>query len=155
MDWFIWQITCEYREQEWPMYGTLRYTNTDQRIFMWLYGFKEPDSMLARWLKNLGQFQIEIKHEAGKKAPHANCLSKVPTITDVVINKSVLGFNFNNFLKSLPIIYKCKPRFFVQKHPLKIQMQAQVFFAQKHPSKHKSLKPSNFSNATNSQFLRR
>ena len=29
--------------------------------------------MIARWLEKLGQFQLEMKYEAGKKTPHADC----------------------------------------------------------------------------------
>ena len=51
---------------------------TDHRALTWLYSFKEPDGLLARWIEKLGQFDFEIKHEAGKKIPHADCLSRVP-----------------------------------------------------------------------------
>ena len=51
---------------------------TDHRALTWLYSFKEPDGLLARWIEKLGQFDFEIKHEAGKNIPHADCLSKVP-----------------------------------------------------------------------------
>ena len=51
---------------------------TDQRALMLLYSFKETDELLARWIEKLGQFDFEIKHEAGKKIPHADCLSKFP-----------------------------------------------------------------------------
>ena len=43
--------------------------------------------MIARWLEKLGQFQFEIKHEAGKKIPHADCLSRVLTTTEEVVNQ--------------------------------------------------------------------
>ena len=51
---------------------------------MWLYSFNEPDGLLARWIDKLGQFDFEIKHEAGKKIPHADCLSRVPQTEDQV-----------------------------------------------------------------------
>ena len=57
---------------------------TDHRALTWLYSFKEPDGLLARWIKKLGQFDFEIKHEAGKKIPHADCLSRVPQTEDQV-----------------------------------------------------------------------
>ena len=53
-------------------------TVTDHRILKWLYSFKEPDGLLARWLEKLGQFDFEIKHAAGKKIPHADLLSRLP-----------------------------------------------------------------------------
>ena len=51
---------------------------TDHRALTWLYSFKEPDGLLARWIEQFGQFDFEIKHEAGKKIPHADCLSRAP-----------------------------------------------------------------------------
>ena len=37
----------------------------DHRALTWLYSFKEPDGLLAQWREKLGQFDFEIKHEAG------------------------------------------------------------------------------------------
>ena len=53
---------------------------TDHRALTWLYSFKEADELLARWIEKLGQFDFEIKHEAVKKIPHAECLSRVPSV---------------------------------------------------------------------------
>ena len=41
---------------------------------------------MARWIEKLGQFDFEIKHEAGKKIPHADCLSRVPQTEEQVKN---------------------------------------------------------------------
>ena len=41
---------------------------------------------MARWIEKLEQFDFEIKHEAGKKIPHADCLSRVPQTEDKVKN---------------------------------------------------------------------
>ena len=57
---------------------------TDHRALTWLYSFKEPDGLLARWIENLGQFDLEIKHEARKKIHHGDCLSRVPQTEDQV-----------------------------------------------------------------------
>ena len=57
---------------------------TDLRALTWLYSFTEPDGIWARWIEKLGQFDFEIKHEAGKKIPHADCLSRVPQTEDQV-----------------------------------------------------------------------
>ena len=51
---------------------------TDHRALAWLYSYKEPNGLLARWKEKLEQFGFEIKHDAGKKIPHADCLSRVP-----------------------------------------------------------------------------
>ena len=50
---------------------------TDHRALVWFYSFKEPDGMVARWIEKLGQFNFDIKHRAGKKIPHADCLSRI------------------------------------------------------------------------------
>ena len=59
---------------------------TNHRALTWLYSFKEPDGLLARRIEKRGQFDFEIKHEAGKKTPHADCLSKVPQTEEQVKN---------------------------------------------------------------------
>ena len=55
---------------------------TDDRALTWLYSFKEPEGMLARWIEKLGQFNFEIHYQAGKNIPHADCLSRVPAVED-------------------------------------------------------------------------
>ena len=35
--------------------------------------------MVARWIEKLGQFNFDIKHRAGKKILHADCLSRINT----------------------------------------------------------------------------
>ena len=57
---------------------------TDHRALTWLYSFKEADGLLARWIEKLGQFDFEIKHKAGKKTLHADCLSRVPETEEQV-----------------------------------------------------------------------
>ena len=57
---------------------------TDHRALTLLYSFKEPDGLLTRWIEKLGQFDFEIKHEAGNRIPHADCLSRVPQTEDQV-----------------------------------------------------------------------
>ena len=52
---------------------------TEHRILVWIYSFKEPDGMVARRIVKLGQFNFDIKHRAGKKIQHADCLSRIDT----------------------------------------------------------------------------
>ena len=59
---------------------------TNHTALTWLYSFKEPDGLLARWIEKLGQFDFEIKHEARKKIPHADFLLRVPQTEDQVKN---------------------------------------------------------------------
>ena len=51
----------------------------DHRALVWIYSFKEPDGMVARWIEKLGQFKFDIKHRAEKKITHADCLSCINT----------------------------------------------------------------------------
>ena len=46
---------------------------------MWLSSFKGLEGVIARWLEKLGQLNWEIRHNARKDTPHANCLSRVQT----------------------------------------------------------------------------
>ena len=66
--------------------GTKVLIDTVHRALTWLNSFKEPDGLLTRWIEKLGQFDFEIKHEAGKKIPHADCLSRVPQTEEKVKN---------------------------------------------------------------------
>ena len=52
---------------------------TNNRALVWIYNFKEPDGVVIRWIEKLGQFNFGIKHRAGKKIPHADCLSRINT----------------------------------------------------------------------------
>ena len=55
---------------------------TDHRALVWIYSFEEPDCVVARLIEKLGQYNFEIKHRAGKKIPHADCLSRINTEDD-------------------------------------------------------------------------
>ena len=55
---------------------------TNHRALTWLYSFKEPDGLLARWIEKLGKFDFEIKLKARKEILHHYCLSGVPQTED-------------------------------------------------------------------------
>ena len=57
-------------------------TIRDHRALVWIYSFKVPEGMVARWIKQLGQFNFDIKHREGTKIPHADCLSRINTEDD-------------------------------------------------------------------------
>ena len=59
---------------------------TYHRALTWLYSFKEPDGVIARWLEKLGQFQFQIKHETGKNSSF-KLLIKVFFITEDMDNQ--------------------------------------------------------------------
>ena len=51
---------------------------TDHGSLRWLFGFKDPEGQMARWLERLSRFNFDIEHRPGKK--HGNCdgLSRIP-----------------------------------------------------------------------------
>ena len=61
---------------------------TDHRAMHWLYKFKDPDGLAARWLKKLAAFDYEVQHRAGKSIGHADGLSRVPIVNQVTTSPS-------------------------------------------------------------------
>ena len=51
---------------------------TDYRALVWLYSFKDPDGLVARWLEKLSSFDFEIVHRPGTSISHADALSRIP-----------------------------------------------------------------------------
>ena len=81
---------------------------TDHRTLTCLYSFKDSDGLLARWIKKFGPFDFEIKHEAGKKIPHADCLSRVPRTEEDndpnqvnVVDKNIWSIGLGKSLEQL------------------------------------------------------
>ena len=52
---------------------------TDLRALVWIYSFKEPDGVVARQIEKLGYFNFDINYRAGRKIPHAECVSRINT----------------------------------------------------------------------------
>ena len=51
---------------------------TDHSALQWLYNFKDPDALTARWLEKLAAFNYEVVHRPGKSIGHADGLSRIP-----------------------------------------------------------------------------
>ena len=51
---------------------------TDHRALVWLYSFKDPDAIIARWLEKLSVFDFDIVHRPGKSITNADSLSRIP-----------------------------------------------------------------------------
>ena len=51
---------------------------TDHSSLTWLLNFKEPQGQLARWMEELSQYDMVIKHRPGKNHTNADALSRVP-----------------------------------------------------------------------------
>ena len=51
---------------------------TDHSSLTWLLNFKEPQGRLARWMEELSQYDMVIKHRPGKNHGNADGLSRIP-----------------------------------------------------------------------------
>ena len=51
---------------------------TDHSSLRWLFGFKEPEGQMARWLERLARFNFDIEHRAGSKHGNSDGLSRIP-----------------------------------------------------------------------------
>ena len=51
---------------------------TDHASLVWLLNFKHPEGQLARWLEELGQYDMTILHRPGRLHQNADALSRMP-----------------------------------------------------------------------------
>ena len=51
---------------------------TDHVSLMWLLNFKHPEGQLARWLEELGQYDMTMLHRPGRLHQNADALSRMP-----------------------------------------------------------------------------
>ena len=71
---------------------------TDHRALVWLYSFKDPDAIVARWLEKLSNFDFEIIHRPGKTITNADALSRIPENTSVMTASLQLQDNNDKFV---------------------------------------------------------
>ncbi|XP_041930311.1 uncharacterized protein LOC121694287 [Alosa sapidissima] len=64
------------------LYGKWFLLRTDHASLTWLLNFKEPEGQLARWLKALRDYDMEIQHRAGRLHGNADALSRRPCAAD-------------------------------------------------------------------------
>ena len=72
---------------------------TDHLAFFWIYSFKEPDGMVARWIEKSGQINFDIRHRAGKKILLADIMSRMITEDDeptAFVNASAITADQSN-----------------------------------------------------------
>jgi len=50
---------------------------SDHSSLAWLLNFKEPQGQLARWLEELSQFDMLVKHRSGRSHANADALSRI------------------------------------------------------------------------------
>jgi len=51
---------------------------TDHHSLIWLMKFKNLEGQLARWMEELSQYDMVIRHRAGRKHTNADSLSRIP-----------------------------------------------------------------------------
>ena len=51
---------------------------TDHGSLRWLFGFKDPEGQMARWLERLARFEFDIEHRPGLKHGNSDGLSRIP-----------------------------------------------------------------------------
>ena len=64
---------------------------TDHSSLRWLLRFREPQGQLARWIEELSQYNMVLKHRAGVKHLNADALSHIPTRNQVKCDEFVSG----------------------------------------------------------------
>ena len=60
---------------------------TDHRALQWLHDFKDPDGLTARWLEKLAAFHYEVQHRPGQGIGHANGLSRIPIVNQIITSQ--------------------------------------------------------------------
>ena len=61
---------------------------TDHCALQWLHNFKDPDGLTALWLETLAAFEYEVQHRPGKSIGHADGLSRIPFVNQVITSQS-------------------------------------------------------------------
>ena len=69
------RFTRQYRHY---LVGRPFTVRTDHASLVWLVRFKEPQGQLARWMEELSQYNIILRHRAGRKHINADALSRMP-----------------------------------------------------------------------------
>ena len=52
---------------------------TDHASLIWLTNFREPQGQLARWMEELSQYNMVLRHRSGRKHGNADSLSRMCT----------------------------------------------------------------------------
>ena len=58
--------------------GRIFTVRTDHSSLTWLLRFKDPQGQLARWMEELAQYRMIVKHRAGIKHGNADAVSRLP-----------------------------------------------------------------------------
>ena len=60
------------------LYGRKVTVRTDHGALRWLLNFKNPEGQMARWLGDLGRYDLDIQYRPGKAHGNADALSRRP-----------------------------------------------------------------------------
>ena len=60
------------------LYGKMFTVCTNHNSLKWLQSFRDPEGLLARWLKILAEYQFTVEHRPGSKHVNADALSRIP-----------------------------------------------------------------------------
>ena len=60
------------------IYGQNVLPHTDNAAVNWMSNLKNPTGQVAIWLQELGTYDLQIEHRAGKKHSNADALSRSP-----------------------------------------------------------------------------
>ena len=66
------------RQYKYYLLGRPFTVRTDHSSLTWLLNFKEPQGQLARWMEELSQYNMILRHRAGSKHDNADALSRRP-----------------------------------------------------------------------------
>jgi hypothetical protein len=69
------RFTREYRHY---LLGRPFVVRTDHNSLTWLMRFKDPQGQLARWIEELSQYTMVVKHRPGRLHANADALSRAP-----------------------------------------------------------------------------
>lgn len=86
------RFTRQYRHY---LLGRPFVLRTDHSSLTWFMNFKEPQGQLARWMEELSQYNIILKHRAGSKHVNADTLSR-PPLLDKTCNHYIMGSNLED-----------------------------------------------------------
>ena len=66
------------RQFRYYLLGNIFTVRTDHSSLTWLLRFKELQGQLARWIEELSQYHMVVKHRAGIRHGNADALSRIP-----------------------------------------------------------------------------
>ena len=73
------RLTCQFRHHLLGKAFTIR---TDHNSLLWLLRFKEPQGQLARWIEELRQYNMTLKHRRRSLHSNADALSRTGDTTE-------------------------------------------------------------------------